>query len=193
MERAIRRKKQFIHLTASFIIIIAASLVFGAFFVSARENNTAEPDTYYKSICIQSGDTLWDIACDNMTDEYDSIDEYIQLIKDTNGLKSDSIQAGQYLVIKCSNWIFRLHNRKTGNVNKSIFCFIHSGINIHPILIYNKYMYTPEKSRRYTQTGISPAFLIFIYPFFHPSAGSTVTVIDFNLYDKYRFFQKIWT
>ncbi len=103
MERAIRRKKQFIHLTASFIIIIAASLVFGAFFVSARENNTTEPDTYYESICIQSGDTLWDIACDNMTDEYDSIDEYIQLIKDTNGLKSDSIQAGQYLVIKCSN------------------------------------------------------------------------------------------
>ena len=38
MERAIRRKKQFIYLTVSFIIIIAASLVFGAFFsISTRE------------------------------------------------------------------------------------------------------------------------------------------------------------
>ena len=52
---------------------------------------------------IQSGDTLWDIARDNMTDEYDSIDEYINAIKDINGLESDFIQSGQYLIIKCSN------------------------------------------------------------------------------------------
>ena len=103
MKRTVHRKNQFILLTVTFILILAASLVFGAFFVSAREDRSAEADSYYKSIRIQSGDTLWNIASDNMTDEYDSIDEYIQLIKDTNGLESDYIQAGQYLIIKCSN------------------------------------------------------------------------------------------
>ena len=103
MKRTVHRKNQFILLTVTFILILAASLVFGAFFVSAREDRSAEAYSYYKSIRIQSGDTLWDIASDNMTDEYDSIDEYIQLIKDTNGLESDYIQAGQYLIIKCSN------------------------------------------------------------------------------------------
>ena len=105
MKRAMQRKRkgQFILLTVSFIIILSVSLIFGAFFVSARENSAAGTDTHYKSIRIQSGDTLWDIARDNMTDEYDSIDEYINAIKDINGLESDFIQSGQYLIIKCSN------------------------------------------------------------------------------------------
>ena len=105
MKRAMqkKRKEQFILLTVSFIIILSISLIFGAFFVSARENSAAGTDIHYKSIRIQSGDTLWDIARDNMTDEYDSIDEYINAIKDINGLESDFIQSGQYLIIKCSN------------------------------------------------------------------------------------------
>ncbi len=105
MKRAIqkKRKEQFILLTVSFIIILSVSLIFGAFFVSARENGSIDTDTHYKSIRIQSGDTLWDIARDNMTDEYDSIDEYIRSIKDINSLESDFIQSGQYLIIKCSN------------------------------------------------------------------------------------------
>ena len=77
MKRAMQKKmkEQFILLTVSFIIILSVSLIFGAFFVSARENSAAGTDIHYKSIRIQSGDTLWDIARDNMTDEYDSIDE----------------------------------------------------------------------------------------------------------------------
>ena len=85
-------------------ILLFSCLFLGNFMSSAHENDTnSVQSTYYKSIRIQPGDTLWDIASDNMTDEYDSIDEYIQLVKDTNGLESDYIQAGQYLIIKCSN------------------------------------------------------------------------------------------
>ena len=38
MKRTVHRKNQFILLTVTFILILAASLVFGAFFVSARED-----------------------------------------------------------------------------------------------------------------------------------------------------------
>ena len=54
---------------------------------------------YYKSIEIQPGDTLWDIAESTMTSEYDSVQEYVQVLKEMNNLDSDDIQAGQYLMI----------------------------------------------------------------------------------------------
>ena len=34
-----------------------------------------------------------------MTSEYDSVQEYVQVLKDMNNLESDDIQAGQYLMI----------------------------------------------------------------------------------------------
>lgn len=47
-------------------------------------------------------------------------------------------------------------------------------------------MYTPEKKPEiYLHPGISPVFLIF--------RKNSAIYRNFNLYDKYRFFQKIWT
>ena len=34
-----------------------------------------------------------------MTSEYDSVTEYVQVLKDMNDLQSDDIQAGQHLII----------------------------------------------------------------------------------------------
>ena len=34
-----------------------------------------------------------------MTDEYDSVVEYVQVLKDMNNLDSDNIEAGQDLII----------------------------------------------------------------------------------------------
>jgi hypothetical protein len=50
-------------------------------------------------IQIQEGDTLWDIASDNMSDHYDSINDYIHEIKECNSLISDTIHEGQFLII----------------------------------------------------------------------------------------------
>ena len=98
-----KRKNQVIFLTVSFIILLSVCLIFGAFLVSARENTAHETDTYYKSVRIQSGDTLWDIAEENITADYGSVDEYVRALKDINSLDSDFIQSGQYLIIECSN------------------------------------------------------------------------------------------
>ena len=74
---------------------------FGAFFVYAREQSAGDEAvyTYYKSIEIHPGDTLWDIAEETMTDSYDSVAEYVQVIKNMNGLDSDEIHSGQNLII----------------------------------------------------------------------------------------------
>ena len=88
-------------LSAGVVLVVLACLLFGSLFVSAHED-TPDTDTvykYYKSIEIQPGDTLWDIAESTMTSEYDSVQEYVQVLKDMNNLGSDDIQAGQYLMI----------------------------------------------------------------------------------------------
>lgn len=83
------------------LIILISCISFGAFLVSAHEKTDAESAVYkyYKSIEIQPGDTLWTIAEDTITEEYDSVAEYVQVLKDMNRLGSDDIQAGQNLII----------------------------------------------------------------------------------------------
>lgn len=94
-------RRRFRKIFTGVILMLAICVSFGAFLVSAHEK-TAADDTvykYYKSIEIQPGDTLWAIAEDTMTAEYDSVAEYVQVLKDMNNRDSDRIQAGQDLII----------------------------------------------------------------------------------------------
>lgn len=54
---------------------------------------------YYTSINIKKGDTLWSIANEYMTEEYDGIEEYILEVRRLNHLCGDGIRAGGYLAI----------------------------------------------------------------------------------------------
>ena len=54
---------------------------------------------YYKSIEITDGDTLWSIAKENMSEEYDSVYAYIEEVMEMNNLESDQIHSGQYLTV----------------------------------------------------------------------------------------------
>lgn len=56
-------------------------------------------DKYFTSIMIESGDTLWSIANENMTEEYASVQDYIDEVKTINNLHEDYITAGCYIVI----------------------------------------------------------------------------------------------
>lgn len=51
------------------------------------------------SMKIQKGDTLWSIAKEYITQEYDDMNEYIREIKSSNGLVSDTIHEGAYLIV----------------------------------------------------------------------------------------------
>ena len=83
------------------LFITIGSIVFGSSFSDAHGNAQESPNTYkyYKSIVIQPGDTLWDIALEYKTDDYGSTQEYVDELKEINSLESDSIQESQYLMI----------------------------------------------------------------------------------------------
>lgn len=51
------------------------------------------------SIKVEEGDSLWSIATEYRTEEYTNIATYIDEIKRSNGLESDTIHEGQYLII----------------------------------------------------------------------------------------------
>ena len=78
------------------VIVVTASFV---------RRNKAYGNTYADKTCvsirIEEGDTLWTIASSFYVPECGTLKEYIKEIKDTNGLKSDYIHAGNYLLIPC--------------------------------------------------------------------------------------------
>ena len=57
-------------------VIVIGSVLLGTIRTQAAP---AEPSyKYYTSIQIQKGDTLWNIADEYITDDYDSMDEYME-------------------------------------------------------------------------------------------------------------------
>lgn len=98
---------------ASMAVIMALLItlccgIFGSFLSSAHSNREEEPVNfkYYKSITIEQGDTLWGIAEEYMTDDYDSIEEYVYALKMLNKLDGDTIKAGDKIVIAYNNTEF---------------------------------------------------------------------------------------
>lgn len=67
--------------------------------VSHSDIHTTNHTKYYRTVEITSGDTLWDIAETYMDDNYDSVKDYVQELKEVNHLTSDVIQDGQYLTV----------------------------------------------------------------------------------------------
>ena len=99
------KKNTFASSIISLLLIIICSCYFGSFFSSAHTNeasNYVPKEKYYKSIEIKEGDSLWTIAKNYMSDEYDSIYSYINeilLINDISIAEIDHIEAGDYLTV----------------------------------------------------------------------------------------------
>lgn len=101
MEKQKGNQKKMLALLATALFITIGSVIFGSTFSDAHGNTEEEPVLYkyYKSIEIQPGDTLWDIANEYMTDEYEDTREYIEELKELNSLSSDNIQESQRLMV----------------------------------------------------------------------------------------------
>jgi len=78
-------------------VIMICSIVFGTINAQAAPAKTA--NKYYTSIQIESGDTLWAISSEYITDEYNDMNEYIAEVCMINHIAEDEIHAGQYIVI----------------------------------------------------------------------------------------------
>lgn len=67
--------------------------------VEAREPEPASYIRYYKSVYLEEGDSLWNLAKEYGTGSPITVEEYIQEIKEINGLREDTIHRGCYLTV----------------------------------------------------------------------------------------------
>lgn len=104
MRRAMHQRNQITRIyilifAVSAIVIAACCIGFG--FISNASSKT-DPDTgrvkRYTSVYIEEGDTLWSIAEQYISEEYDGMDSYIRELKQMNHV-SDTIYAGCYLTV----------------------------------------------------------------------------------------------
>ena len=91
-------KRKIIFLLATVFMITIGSVIFGNTFLSAHAEETEISYEYYKSIEIESGDSLWSIA-EEYKDATESTQEYIDKLMELNDLKTERIHKGQYLIV----------------------------------------------------------------------------------------------
>lgn len=96
-KRPMDRRRVLLVGTGVLLAAILFSIVFVTKTVTAKQNGFRIKRV--ASIEIQKGDTLWSIASDYITDEYEDVNEYIEEIKFSNGLTSDTIHAGNYIIV----------------------------------------------------------------------------------------------
>lgn len=99
----IRRQREAVQMRISFLfcsiiaVFMFCSILFGTIHTQAAPAETTHK--YYTSIEVESGDTLWEIAGEYISDEYSSMNEYITEICSINHISKDEIRAGQCLVL----------------------------------------------------------------------------------------------
>ncbi len=87
-----------------FVVGLAVLLIFGVLFLSGFDNSgrvsaSTSNQKYFVCIEIGEGDTLWSIADTYISEEYSSVDEYIEEVKELNGLADNKIYCGATLVV----------------------------------------------------------------------------------------------
>lgn len=93
-------RKNFLMFVMTVCLIITCSISLNGFRSNAKDDSVKTSYKYYKSITIDNNDTLWSIAEEYMDKEhYDSVNDYINEVKNMNSLTSDEIQYGEYLII----------------------------------------------------------------------------------------------
>ena len=93
-------KKLFICFITVFVIT-GLSIGLGSNFASASDDTKNGPaeHKYYKSIELEYGDTLWNIAEEYMNENYDSTQEYVDGLMKINDLESETIHESRYLTV----------------------------------------------------------------------------------------------
>lgn len=93
-------RRRFFTLILTLILSAGVSITFFGFRTKAQSSNEEIQYKYYKSIIIESGDTLWDLAKEYGSPEYyDSRQEYIDEVMRMNNLADEQITTGQYIII----------------------------------------------------------------------------------------------
>ncbi len=91
----------FIHNHYKALVISLCIFIIGGAIVIGTSDSRAKSNTQKRFECIEieAEDTLWTIAEEYMTSEYDSIEDYINEVKNINNLTGDKIIDGGSLII----------------------------------------------------------------------------------------------
>ncbi|MBP3476518.1 MAG: LysM peptidoglycan-binding domain-containing protein [Lachnospiraceae bacterium] len=93
-------RKNFLMFVMTVCLVITFSISLNGFRSDAKDDSVKTSYKYYKSITIDNNDTLWSIAAQYMDEEhYDSMNDYINEVKNMNSLTDDEIQYGEHLII----------------------------------------------------------------------------------------------
>ena len=98
-EVVVRRQKK--ALAIVILVFISLGILLGTSInaLASSKADVASYNKYYKSVRIESGDTLWTIADDYISDLNIDKQEYIAEICELNNICENEIHAGDYVVV----------------------------------------------------------------------------------------------
>lgn len=100
---ALKKRKERIHriqrlafaLIATMILTVVCTLTY-----SSLKTNANKGFKYYTSVCVESGDTLWELSDRYIDyDYYEDKESYLLEVRMMNRLNDDTIYAGQTIVL----------------------------------------------------------------------------------------------
>lgn len=95
-QRKVVRKSRKIRKNMFLLLTMALILCLGTFAMGAQ--SVKETKTYYESVQIHKGDTLWDIA-DEYKMEGEETEHMVDAIMELNGLKTANVRAGESIIV----------------------------------------------------------------------------------------------
>lgn len=97
--KIVRRQKAMLVFAFLFLAIVILSLCF-SFITNADSAQTSHKYKYYTDVTVGYGETLWDIALEYMTEEYDSPKDYIHEVQELNDIwNTNAIYTGKKLIV----------------------------------------------------------------------------------------------
>ncbi len=97
----INRKSKKVLLSVNVVILMFLMVMLRLFNMNIKTLAVSEKprEKMVKAIQVEKNYTLWDYAVSYYTDDYGSVECYINEIKRTNGLQEDTIHENAYLLI----------------------------------------------------------------------------------------------
>ena len=98
-EAVVRRQKKVLAIVS--LVFVSLGILLGTSMnaLASSKADVASYNKYYKSVRIESGDTLWTIADDYISDLNIDKQEYIAEICEINNICEDEIHVGDYVVV----------------------------------------------------------------------------------------------
>lgn len=97
--KAVVRNQKILIASVALVAIVAMICIFLFDTIRIQAAPSEISYKYYTSIEVQSGDTLWAIASDYITDNYQDMNEYIDEVCSINHISENEIHSGQYITI----------------------------------------------------------------------------------------------